>query len=324
MDPVGTRRVDNNDSNSSTDPDRRHGEQQPLQQHRDMTQPVARDWHPQAEIHQLATLNINLNGNGNGNSNDNGSSSAAPFRYDYAVEDVYTEQSVPPDAWAKYLRTRFTKRKRQFQDHGQTEQDLIRKEVRRIRYFREHFKDYRIAASDRLPLVALLDDSRTKWRDLAFNRVAAELAACDKRLERSPRDPQQLRNRAILSQVQQWRTKDYAAARDSMHPDAYMPDLETGPESEDDPRKPDYGYNGWVIAWEEGRGWVSLDHPLVHGKFPHQKISIQQFLYNKAETPLRRSDRKDQLRYFHLPANNMKWVEVRLRLPYEPMHIPHD
>jgi hypothetical protein len=49
-------------------------------------------------------------------------------------------------------------------------------------------------------------------------------------------------------------------------------------------------------------------------KFPNQKISIQKLLYPTPEeeehNPLMRECRKDEIRYIHLPGNNMEWVEV--------------
>ena len=269
-----------------------------------------RDWHPLAALRNVEN---NLQA-------AVASSSSTLPKYDYNVEDVHPDLTQGPDVWSEYLRTRISRRRLFYEGLDASEQELIRKEMRRILYFRGHFKDYRIFPGDSLPLVALLDDSRTKWRAIAARRASDELAKCQRQIDKDGETDMRLRNRAILRHVQLWQTGDYAAVRDAMNPDSYMPDLDSGPEnSEDDPRKPDYGYNGWVIVWEEDKGWVSLDHPLVHGSFPHQKISIQQFLYNKEGTPLKRSSRKDQLRYFHLPANNMKWVEVwRCCDPYNP------
>lgn len=258
------------------------------------------------------------------NQGDSGSSTSPP-RYNYTVDDAYPDTSPHLDAWGEYLRHRYRDRKELFESRDPSGQDLIRKEVRRIKYFREHFKDYRVFKTDRLPLVALLDDSRTKWRDIAVKRAPDELAKCVKQIEKEGAKKLLVRNRDILREVQTWKSQDHATFQDAFSPDAYMPDLTSGPvNSEDDPQKVDFGYNGWVIVWEEGKGWVSLDHPLVHGKFPHQKISIQQFLYNKEGTPLKRRTGKDQLRYFHLPANNMKWVEQAMSRYYGEDNVEFD
>ncbi|KAF4123894.1 CorA-like Mg2+ transporter protein [Geosmithia morbida] len=269
-----------------------------------------RDWHP------LATLRITEPTNGTSGA----SSSTAAYKYDYNVEDVYVDPDQAPDVWAEFLRTRIARRRGLYEGLDPPSQQHIRKEVQRIQYFRAHFKDYRVFPKDSLPLVALLDDSRTKWRDIAQRRAADELARVQREIDRYGEAPMLLRNRDILLQVQDWKSKDYAAARDAMSPGGYMDGLgsegEVAASTTDDPKKPDYGYNGWVAVWDKGKGRVSIDHPLVMGSFPHQKISIQQFLYNKENTPLRRSPRKDRLRYFHLPANNMRWVEEAMSRYY--------
>lgn len=276
-----------------------------------MTQTQIRDWHPLAALREMASPST-FN-----------SSTTLP-NLDYEVEDAYPDTTPAPDVWAEYLRARILRRRELYNSLDPSAQELIRKEVRRIRYFREHFKDYRVFPTDELPLVALLDDSRTKWRDIAAKRANDELNKVNKRMEKEGATELLVRNKKILKRVQSWHSKGYADIRDASNPDAYMPDLDQGPDnSEDDPQKPDYGYNGWVIAWEKGQ-WTSLDHPLVHGSFPHQKISIQQFLYNKEGTPLKRDLRKDQFRYFHLPANNMKWVEEAVQRYYGEDKVDFD
>lgn len=230
----------------------------------------------------------------------------------YTVDDNRRDARPAPDVWAEYLRLRYVRRAGFYQDLEASAQEHIRKEVRRIRYFRDHFKEYRIASSDGLPLVALLDDARREWRDVAAERAPQELARLQRDLERNGDTAARTRNRNIVRMVEYWTTKEYAALQDARAPESYMSDLDSGPvhPGEDNPREPNYGYNGWVIVWDEEKGPVDMNHPLVHGHFPHQKISIQQLLYNKEGTPLKRTTKKNEFRYFHLPANSMKWVEV--------------
>lgn len=279
-----------------------------------------RDWHPFASL-RLAPDN-------HGSAATSGSATPTA-RYEYAVEDLFTGPETAPDVWAEFLRKRINQRRQFYRSLDPSAQEHIRKEVRRIIYFRRYFRDYRVFPKDKLPLVALLDDSRTKWRDAAARRAAEELERHQRQVDKYGSTPKLQRDLLILREVQNWKSGDYAAAQDALNPAGYMagldPDVDLGPSnSEDDPRKPDYGYNGWVAVWEEGKGRVSLDHPLVHGSFPHQKISIQQFLYNKDGTPLRRTSRSDQLRYFHLPANNMKWVEEAVSRYYGEDNVEFD
>jgi hypothetical protein len=255
-------------------------------------------------------------------------STPRPAKYNevYGVDDLRKYVEPPLDLWADYLHVRYAKREALYNRLEPSDQEQLCQEVRRVRYFRNHFKDYRISPKDRLPLVALLEDSRVKWRDHAHKRVNDELAKVQREIDRNGETDRRVRNRAILRMVQRWRDKDYAVWQNDIAPDSYM-DLETGPgpdSSEDNPREPNYGYNGWLIAWEEGEGGVSMNHPLVHGSFPHQKISMQQLLYNKADTPLKRDTESNQLRYFHLPANSMKWVEDAISRYYGEDNVEFD
>ena len=212
------------------------------------------------------------------------------------------------------MRERIGRREAFYERLNPTERELVRKELRRIRYFREHFKHYCIAPTDHLPLVALLEDARTRLRDVAVRRADKELESLRKQEEKNGETFRRSRDKQILGMVRHWTKMEYSARQKEVLPETFMGDLEATTEStnptEDDPKKPNYGYNGWLIVWDQEDGGVTYQHPLVHGKFPHQKISIQQLLYNKEQTPLKRTASKKQLRYFHLPANSMNWVEV--------------
>lgn len=64
---------------------------------------------------------------------------------------------------------------------------------------------------------------------------------------------------------------------------------------------------GWKKATYHGHGFDK------HEKFPNQKISVNEALYDKKHNPF--SETKDDdgmrhLKYIHLPANHMRWVEV--------------
>ncbi len=52
-------------------------------------------------------------------------------------------------------------------------------------------------------------------------------------------------------------------------------------------------------------------HPDWGDKFPNQKVSLYDLLYKTDKSnPLMRDCEEGMIRYFHLPANNMHWVEV--------------
>lgn len=55
------------------------------------------------------------------------------------------------------------------------------------------------------------------------------------------------------------------------------------------------------------------DHPnfIGSGSFPNQKVPLELLLKDdKARNPLMWDCEEDMIRYFHVPANNMAWIEV--------------
>jgi hypothetical protein len=236
----------------------------------------------------------------------------------YCVDDQYFDPVAPSDAWAAFLAVRFSDRQELYESFSNHEKETVRKELRRINYLRGYFACHRLSASDTLPILDCLEQSHNRWRERASRRCKDELHRCEVAIARANgyRRAELNRERSILKQVEQWPTQEYARLRQSISPVSFIPGLEAEEDSVDDnPAESNYGYNGWVIVFDQQKGGVNLDHPLCHGKFPHQKISVQRLLYDKANTPLKRSADRTHLRYFHLQANNMKWVEVRIGSP---------
>lgn len=65
---------------------------------------------------------------------------------------------------------------------------------------------------------------------------------------------------------------------------------------------------GWKEATYHGNGFDK------HEKFPNQKMTVHKALFDKDHNPF--DETKDEqgrryLKYIHLPANHMEWVEVR-------------
>jgi hypothetical protein len=231
----------------------------------------------------------------------------------YDVEDLYEDPIPPNDAWGKFLSMRFSQRPAFYNGLQISEKELIRKEVQRIEYFRGYFKTRLLSPSDHISLEASLEASRSNWRKMAFGRCKDELEICQAQRATFGDNPRLERNSCILKQVQLWESKEYSDLQSSLSTENYIHSLAVQTSHADDnPNESNYGYNGWVIVFEKGVKGITIDHPLCHGQFPNQKISIQRLLYNKSKTPLKRTENKDTLRYFHLPANNMKWVEVRV------------
>jgi hypothetical protein len=67
---------------------------------------------------------------------------------------------------------------------------------------------------------------------------------------------------------------------------------------------------------QDGLHMEPHDHQMfLPNKFPDQKIKLSELLRDDSETnPLMWKCEKDMIRYFHLPANNMEWIEVRISL----------
>jgi len=206
---------------------------------------------------------------------------------------------------------RFSEREAFYSGLKVSEKELVKKEVQRIGYFRNSSKTRHLYQSDPIPLVTRLEAARSKWRKVAFERCNEQLDAYQTKIAKGGDkvDPLLERNCRILRRVQLWESKEYGGLQDAVFAEKYIPQFSIRVE---DPDESNYGYNGWVIVFDKGSKGVTINHPLCHGQFPNQKISIQKLLYNKTDTPLKRTMDKDQLRYFHLPANNMKWVEVRV------------
>jgi hypothetical protein len=216
----------------------------------------------------------------------------------YSIEDQYEDPIPPTDSWGQFLSMRFRKRKAFYDNLNVPEQQMIWKELQRIEYFRGAFKSRKLSASDIIPLDSLLEEARKSWNAIAFER-------CERELAKYQGIQTEERNCHILRAVQRRGGVVFSDGQFSIPSENEAIGLENY-----NPDEPDYGYNGWLIAFEDGR--QGIDNPLCYGEFPHQKISIRQLLYNKRETPLTRMESDHQLRYFHLPANNMAWVEVSL------------
>ncbi|KAK3305972.1 uncharacterized protein B0T15DRAFT_533949 [Chaetomium strumarium] len=238
----------------------------------------------------------------------------------YCVQDKYLDPIAPTDAWAAFLAARFSDRRELYESFSDHEKETVRKELRRIRYLRDYFAGHRLSASDILPVLDCLEQSHNGWRERASRRCKDELHRCEVAIARASgyRRAELNRQRSILKQVEQWPTQEYARLRQLISPVSFIPGLEAEEDSVDDnPAESNYGYNGWVIVFDREKGGVNLSHPLCHGKFPHQKISVQRLLYDKEHTPLQRSADRTCLRYFHLQANNMKWVEDAIARYYQ-------
>lgn len=63
------------------------------------------------------------------------------------------------------------------------------------------------------------------------------------------------------------------------------------------------------IQFKDSSAYTNPD-PSLEGSFPNQKISLSSLLEDKS---ILNSSEENSIRYFHIPLNNMTWVEVMFR-----------
>lgn len=84
------------------------------------------------------------------------------------------------------------------------------------------------------------------------------------------------------------------------------------PSNRDDVSKLKYGLKAYIMHFNKGKGGHTHHHKCgkVEGKFPNQKVPLQILLSDTEDNPLKEPNDPGKFRYFHLPTNNMAWVEV--------------
>lgn len=70
-----------------------------------------------------------------------------------------------------------------------------------------------------------------------------------------------------------------------------------------------------MIFFKKSEPFTDTHYP---DQFPDQRIALQDLLYNKdiATNPLIQKCEDDEIRYFHLPSNNMEWIEEAMARYY--------
>lgn len=212
------------------------------------------------------------------------------------VEDLHTDWNVPSNCWDTFASLRFSKRSCFFDGLEEPEQQLIWEKCRRIEFLRRACQETRLYPSDHTPLASMLREARVDWNMAAFDRSKHE--SMDRTLRMDER------SRQILAQV---RRRGGSTTRGKQ----ILP-IPSGQEKLDSVSENSShtycGHNVQLVALrEDGKG---IDDPLFHGHFPDQKMPIESLLENGYLTLMPRTQEAESFRYFHLPANNLKWVEV--------------
>jgi len=182
-------------------------------------------------------------------------------------------------------------------DHAK--HDRVQHEINRIKETRLRFEAY----SDKRHIFDALRESQRVWRSEVVDNVDEYLEATYNK------DPA----------VYEHRERDIALLRRlKSHWPLSGEDEPLNEESHQLKLKepdPDHGFKACAMYFRpesDGTGWVgaSAKHKSFIGKFPNQKIPVHQLLQEKEDNPLTKNE-GDYLRYFHFPANNMSWIEVR-------------
>lgn len=150
-----------------------------------------------------------------------------------------------------------------------------------------------------------------KWLDKVFKKSAVHPDSTGSDEEAQKDEHQEFENRAfrqrmfrneerILNSISKW--------------DHKPEETPTKPTNDSATAKEKMKYNIKAgIMYFHGEG-TDKKNEHVQGVFPHQKIPIEILLNNGKNNPLLEpsSHEDGPIRYFHLPTNNMAWVEVSL------------
>jgi hypothetical protein len=75
-----------------------------------------------------------------------------------------------------------------------------------------------------------------------------------------------------------------------------------------------YGFQACIMYFKRGAVGHTHSHKCrnVQGYFPNQKIPVHILLSDIDDNPLKEPCKPGTFRYFHLPTNNMAWIEVSI------------
>jgi hypothetical protein len=195
----------------------------------------------------------------------------------------------------QYLDELDSRRKRRLQDESD-----------RIEKLRERF----FANETNIDLVTTHNKRRADWRREAKENQDTYLRDLEKRrliYERAHWDPLEKRARCIemlkneeriLKAISKWPSCDALTT--------LQPPTQSKVEL-------DYGLKARMIYLNTGGVGHThgFRHPAATGKYPNQKIPLDCLLADTDDNPLKEPAKPGLIRYFHLPANNMAWVEVK-------------
>ncbi|KAL2063961.1 hypothetical protein VTL71DRAFT_4455 [Oculimacula yallundae] len=83
-----------------------------------------------------------------------------------------------------------------------------------------------------------------------------------------------------------------------------------------------YGLNAYMVFFKNAEPFTN---ELYLGKFPNQRIAVKDLLHDdKGTNPLMQECGENEIRYFHLPGNNMDWIEEAIARYYNEPRPSYD
>jgi hypothetical protein len=248
------------------------------------------------------------------------------------------------DHWIIYSRLRFSERENYLANlRNSSERDRIIRELQRIESLRSSF----VSIGENAVLMWKHDLCRAQWKNDAFRSREDNLYYLEDRIEDMHLEPEAESKRRlrweerILRDVGKWKQVPYPpkpkepkeeAVHDEEEPrdgetpkskkrfrglftrgkatESYRPRpkkkkrLPKSPK-EERPRPADsYQLTVTQVTLEKWTSTASFE------QFQVERYPLNDFLFAEGLNPLSKTSRGDTIRYFHLPANNMHWIEV--------------
>lgn len=146
--------------------------------------------------------------------------------------------------------------------------------------------------------------SLPEWSQQRITRKSARIEECRARFEN------QVETKALANALKVYFGRRRPEIQRS--PRTATTPVDRNPATNKIPILADLGIKSNVIFVKSSEPYTH-PNPAFQGEFPNQKIPLADLLdSNKDTNPLAWDCESDMIRYFHFPANNMSWIEVRL------------